>query len=369
MRIAIVSTNKSKYSETFIDSHRKYLSENPLNLFDGYMPTRYSLHGMVDDVPIVSTISSLASLFGKRPLELEATIQKLFVDQKVELVLAEYGPSGVEMAEICNTLNIPLIVHFHGYDAYRKDVLSTYGKHYKEMFKSAAAIIGVSKHMVNQLSQLGCPFEKLHYIPYGIDIDIFKRSHNGDSKKQLVACGRFVPKKGPQFTIQAFAKVSRQEHEATLTMIGDGELLEGCKKLAEDLGLKDKIKFTGALSATQIADIYAESFAFVQHSLVDENNDSEGTPLAIMEAGAAGLPVISTIHAGIPDIIDSDINGFLVAEKDIDLMADKMLVLLQDRVLAKEMGYQLQQKILAGYSMSNYIEQLKDLINQFKNIA
>jgi glycosyltransferase involved in cell wall biosynthesis len=270
------------------------------------------------------------------------------------------------MAEICKVLHIPLIVHFHGYDAYRKDVLSTYGKQYKEMFKSAAAIIGVSKHMVNQLSQLGCPLEKLHYIPYGIDIDIFKRRHNGDSKKQLVACGRFVPKKGPQFTIQAFAKVSRQDHEATLTMIGDGELLEECKKLAEDLGLNDKIKFTGALSAMQIADIYAESFAFVQHSLVDENNDSEGTPLAIMEAGAAALPVISTIHAGIPDIIDSDINGFLVAERDIDLMADKMLVLLQDRVLAKEMGYQLQQKILANYSVTNYIEQLKTLINQFK---
>ena len=364
MRIAIVSTNKSKYSETFIDSHRKYLSEHPLNLFDGYLPTRYSLHGMVDDAPIVPSISGLASLLGKRPLELEASIKQLLVDQKIELVLAEYGPSGVEMAEICKALNIPLIVHFHGYDAYRKDVLSTYGKQYKEMFKSAAAIIGVSKHMVNQLSQLGCPLEKLHYIPYGIDI--FKRRHNGDSKKQLVACGRFVPKKGPQFTIQAFAKVSRQDHEATLTMIGDGELLEECKKLAEDLGLNDKIKFTGALSAMQIADIYAESFAFVQHSLVDENNDSEGTPLAIMEAGAAALPVISTIHAGIPDIIDSDINGFLVAERDIDLMADKMLVLLQDRVLAKEMGYQLQQKILANYSVTNYIEQLKTLINQFK---
>ena len=99
---------------------------------------------------------------------------------------------------------------------------------------------------------------------------------------------------------------------------------------------------------------------------MDENNDSEGTPLAIMEAGAAGLPVISTIHAGIPDIIDSDINGFLVAERDIDLMADKMLVLLHDRALAKEMGHQLQQKILANYSVTNYIEQLKTLINQFK---
>lgn len=362
MRIAIVSTNKSKYSETFIDSHRKYLSENPLNLFDGYLPTRYSLHGMADDVPIVPSISSLASLFGKRPLELEATIKKLLVDQKVELVLAEYGPSGVEMAEICNTLNIPLIVHFHGYDAYRKDVLSTYGKHYKEMFKSAAAIIGVSKHMVNQLSQLGCPLEKLHYIPYGIDIDIFKRNHIGENKKQLVACGRFVSKKGPQYTIQAFAKVSRQDHEATLTMIGDGELLEECKKLAEHLGLKDKIKFTGALSASEISDIYAESFAFVQHSLVDENNDSEGTPLAIMEAGAAGLPAVSTLNAGIPDIIENGVNGYLVTEKDIDAMADKMLDLLSNKSAAREMGLQLQQKVMNNYSIKRYITQLKELI-------
>lgn len=367
MRIAIVSTNKSKYSETFIESHRKFLSEHTLNLFGGYLPTRYSLHGMVDDVPIIPSISGWASLLGKRSLELEASIKQLLVDQKIELVLAEYGPSGVEMVEICKALKIPLIVHFHGFDAYRKDVLSSYGNQYPAMFKMATAIVAVSKHMVNQLRQLGCPDEKLYYIPYGIDIETFHMNGPNERKKRFVACGRFVSKKGPQLTIKAFAKVYQHDPEVTLTMIGDGELLSECKQLAIDLGIKESITFTGALTQKQIATIFAESFAFLQHSIVDENNDSEGTPLAIMEAGAAGLPVVSTIHAGIPDIIENGVNGYLVAEKDIDAMADKMIDLLSNNSTAREMGWQLQQKIRNHYSMERYITQLKELIKRCQN--
>jgi glycosyltransferase involved in cell wall biosynthesis len=123
---------------------------------------------------------------------------------QIEIVLAEYGPSGVEMMSICNQLNIPLVVHFHGYDAYRNDVLSTYGTYYKELFQKASAIIGVSKDMCSQLIKLGCPKPKINYLTCGIDTSIFQFLHETALENKFVFCGRFVAKKAPELVIQAF---------------------------------------------------------------------------------------------------------------------------------------------------------------------
>lgn len=349
--IAIVSTNKFKYSETFIQSHLEYLSNEILYLFDGYLPTRYSL-------------DKLKTVYEINPL----TIGELLNKHKVKCVLAEYGPSGVTMAPICKQANIPLVVHFHGFDAYRNDILTTYGKEYVKMFEVATAVIAVSKDMVEQLKKLGCEEEKIHYVPYGIDLNIFNIPALAKKKKQFVSCGRFVAKKGPVNTIQAFAKIYAMHNDTSLVMIGDGELLDNCKQLVVDLEIEKAVQFPGTLPQSEISKIFSESVLFLQHSIKDENNDSEGTPLVIMEAGAAGLPIVSTIHAGIPDIVENGKDGYLVAEKDVQSMTDKMLFLLNNPEKAITMGLHLQKKVIEHYSMERYIDDLKKIleINEYK---
>ena len=96
--------------------------------------------------------------------------------------------------------------------------------------------------------------------------------------------------------------------------------------------------------------------------LVASSGDSEGTPVAIMEASAASLPVVSTFHAGIPDVILDGITGILVPETDIDKMADAMLTLLNDKELARKMGRAGRERIKSEYSMERYINVLKTLL-------
>lgn len=351
--LAIISTNKNKYSETFIRSHVQYLDDSLLFLFDGYFPTKFSLDKGFTEVSLHNKWSLLNP---------SKSLKKLFKKHDVKVVLAEYGQSGVELMDICYEMNIRLVVHFHGFDAYRVDVMKSYGQRYHELFQKADAVIVVSENMRNQLLQLGCPENKIHLIYYGIDTSIFTNNERINLDLQFVSCGRFVSKKAPQHTIEAFQKVFEFYPQARLVMIGDGELLEMCKEKVNQLGLSNAVIFTGSLTAKEIAEIYHHSMCFVQHSVITEDQDSEGTPLAILEAMASGLPIIATRHGGIPEVVKDGVNGYLVNEHDTFGMAEKMKLILQNRSHSAEIGKHNSIYSCTNFSMEGYIEQLKQVI-------
>ena len=100
-------------------------------------------------------------------------------------------------------------------------------------------------------------------------------------------------------------------------------------------------------------------------------DDSEGTPLAIMEAMGSGLPVISTKHGGIVDVITDNENGLLVNENDVETMSEKMLYLINNTLVAKTIGQNAAEHISKNYSLDSYTQKLNSLIEktvlQFKN--
>jgi colanic acid/amylovoran biosynthesis glycosyltransferase len=110
-----------------------------------------------------------------------------------------------------------------------------------------------------------------------------------------------------------------------------------------------------------------EGLAFVQHSIKAMNGDEEGTPVAILEASAAGLPVIATVHGGIPDIIEDGKTGFLVSEHDVDAMTDKMILLLKNKDLAIEMGKKGKERIEKYFRLEKHIENLDNLLADLIN--
>src|SRR6266850_2559879 len=232
-------------------------------------------------------------------------------------VLAEYGTTGVATMDACRELDIPLIVHFHGYDASVRAVLDEHRETYPLMFHQAVAIIAVSRAMERKLISIGAPPERVHYNPYGINCDDFSGADPSSAPPVFLAVGRFVDKKAPQLTLKAFARMHRSVPEAHLRMIGDGPLLDKCRELAVELNVQDVVTFLGAQSPAAVQAEMRSARCFVQHSMEAANGDCEGTPVGILEAGASGLPVVSTRHAGIPDVVIEGETGFLSAEKDV----------------------------------------------------
>lgn len=299
--------------------------------------------------------------------EVTSAYVKAFRTYSPHAVLAEYGTTGAATVEACKLFGIPLIVHFHGCDAHERSILAEYGEKYPRMFAQAAAIIAVSRSMQRQLISLGAPADKVHYNPCGIDCSAFGGAEPGNAPPLFIAVGRFVEKKAPEVTLKAFSQVQRKFPHAELRMIGDGPLFEQCKALASSLGIANAVTFLGAQPHAVVQAEMRQARCFLQHSVEAPSGDCEGTPLGILEAGASGLPVVATRHAGIPDVVIEGETGFLVNEHDIDGMAAHMLRLLEDPMLAARMGQAARTHIITNFSQQQSLDKLWTIVESSIN--
>ena len=294
----------------------------------------------------------------------QAALDRVIATCGADVVLAQYGPTGVRTLPGCRAAGIPLVVHFHGYDATRFSTLERFGDDYRLMFNHAAAIVAVSRAMRDQLIALGCPASKLHHIPYGADTSRFQGARPANAPPRFLAVGRLVEKKAPHLTLLAFARVLEQVPQATLKIIGEGPLRGVCQDLIEALGLSGSVTLLGAQSHDVVQREMAMARGFVQHSLQAADGDCEGTPVAIIEASASGLPVVATRHAGISDVVLHEQTGLLVDERDVTNMAQAMLVIARDGQYAAALGQAARERIKTHYRIEDNTARLANLLAQ-----
>ncbi len=355
--LAIISPNQEQYSETFIQFHRTRIPASVFYLFGGFLPVE-SEDGQLSYK--LNSFKARLNRFWQKffPGMLsphEKAVASYLKKNNIQAVLAEYGMTGVAIQKVCERLKIPLFVHFHGYDATNRLVVEPLREKYKKMFLFASGIFVVSNHMKNVLERLGCPPEKMILNHYGPADHYFQVTPDYNSQAFL-AIGRFVEKKAPELTIKAFFEVNKEYPGSALYMVGSGERYASCVELVNSLGISDKVHFCGVQNSEQIANLMQQVNVFVQHSVTAENGDSEGTPVAILEASAAALPVVSTLHAGIPDIIVHGETGLLCEEHDLNSMVRNMKKMLEDPALAKRMGEQSRSRIAANFTLDRHIQ-------------
>lgn len=364
-RIAMVSPSRDAYSETFIQAQKKGLKGSVFYYYGGHVPQFLEGFGKLGNGIIMWSIKIKRKLGFKTLSVAETAFMHSLRKNKIQLVLAQYGTTAQQIVNVCKKLNIPLITHFHGYDASIEAVIKNCN-YYKEVFEYSTFVIAVSRSMQKRLIELGCPKEKVMYNTYGPD-DLFVNVVPQFSDSTFIAVGRFVNKKAPYYTILAFKKVRDQFPDAKLIIGGTGELLETCSNIIRTLKLQDAVLLPGIIDRAQFVEYLSKGLAFVQHSVTALNGDQEGTPVAVLEASAAGLPVISTDHAGIPDIIIEGETGFLVEEHDVDAMAEKMLLLLKNKELAKTLGKNAKERIKTDFTLQRHLTGIDDLIERTIN--
>lgn len=355
---AIVTPDEHPDQSSFISALRDELKGPKDFLYGGGIPSWSYYNGYI----IKPSIKDKLVIRLKKLNFKEYLFEKYLKSQNVNTIIAEYGITAVQLLDICKKLEIKLITHFHGFDAYEYQTLKTFGLHYKEVFNYSSEIIVVSNDMKKKLIQLGAPEEKIIYNPCAPNDNFYSVTPDFTSN-QFISIGRFVDKKAPYFTLLSFAKLNKEFPESRLTMIGDGPLLNTCKNICEYLGLSNSVDFKGKLKREKVLEEIQNSFCFIQHSIVAGNGDSEGTPVSVMEAAASGLPVIATYHAGIADVHLDQITALLSPEGDVEQMHLNMRELYLDRELAKEMGKKGRKRIKNNYSMEKYIETIQGLAN------
>lgn len=367
--IAIISPNENAYSESFIQAHKK-IKGNIYFYYKGHIPTLLENYGTVTyckeclrtPFTTLKRILRPSLLLYPKSFNLKKRLlAQSFKKNKINYVLAEYGPCAVEIMDICEYLNIPLIAHFHGYDISVKDILDENKETYPKLFNIAYKIIVVSKVMEKKVIELGCPKEKILYNPCGPDDSYFNiRPHYNTNN--IISIGRFVDKKSPYYIILAFKSVLKEIPDAKLTMIGNGLLWECCKNIAAYLKIEQNINFIGFTEHKNIQQYLEDSSLFIQSSITSISGDQEGTPVSVMEASLAGLPIVSTLHAGIPDVILNNETGILLKEHDIEGFSNAIVKLLKNKKEAKRLGDNGKQYIYKNFKLSISIQRIENII-------
>ena len=260
---------------------------------------------------------------------------KIISNNDIKLIHAHFGPSGIEILPIAKDLNIPLVVSFHGYDGSILLKYEGYKQKLKRLFEYSHVIVP-SHYMLNELNERVGNLINYSIVNYGIPLDDFRYVKRASVKGKVdrgeeltfLQVSNFVEKKGHFYTLSAFKELLNFYPNVQLILAGDGYLKGKIQELVNNLGLNKKVIFPGAVNHKQVSNFMSKADVFLHHSVTSTQGDKEGIPNVIMEAMATGLPCISTLHAGIPELIRDGVNGFLVEEKDINGYVQKMITLL-----------------------------------------
>ncbi|GHC60002.1 glycosyltransferase [Ulvibacter litoralis] len=358
LNIALFSPNENPYSETFIQAHKNYLDGNVFYYFGTGIGIRLEKHKAM----MGYYTNLLLKIYAKITKKSSSYIWKKRIlhslkFNNIDVVLVEYGTHAHHLREVLRRSGLPVVVHFHGYDASVRSVLSDCGN-YKEVFQLSQKVIAVSYVMKDKLLSIGCPSKKIVVNRCGPQPE-FEEVIPLFSKKQFLSVGRFTDKKAPYYTILAFKDVLREYPNAQLLLAGDGALFNSCLNLIKYYGIENNIKMLGVIKPEEFRDLLKESIALVQHSITSLSGDMEGTPVAVLEASIAGLPVISTIHAGIPEVIIHGETGLLSKEHDVDTMTSHMKLILSDVESAKKLGAAGKLNVSEHFNLKKHINLLQ----------
>lgn len=256
------------------------------------------------------------------------------VDIHPAVLHAHFGEEGFAASRPAERLGIPLVVTFYGSDATALGQHFLWKRRFRQLFRRAAAVLAEGPHLAARLVALGAPPGKvvIHRIPVRLELFAFRSPAAPEAGKPLIvlqAC-RFVEKKGVDLTIRAFARIASASPAAVLWLMGSGPEENRLRQLAAETGLGSRIQFLAAASHGEYADILRQAHIFVHPSRTARNGDGEGgAPTALLEAQAAGLPIVSTTHADIPAVVDSGA-ALLAPPENVAALAALMLQLIRN---------------------------------------
>jgi len=245
--------------------------------------------------------------------------------RQYDVLHAHFGPVGNSFRFARELWDAPLVVSFHGYDfstVPRKEGTQVYQK----LFGVADAVTVNSEYTQRQVEMLGCPPARIHKLPVGLDPGAFpfrERVLRSGEPVRILTIARLTEIKGHAFVIRAIAKLRGQGADIRYEIAGDGPLHKELEQLIGELGLRGAVTFHGACASDKVQRLLTEAHLFVLAS-VSVDGDQEGQGLALQEAQAAGLPVVATIHGALPEGLVPDQSGFLVPERNVAALADRL---------------------------------------------
>lgn len=264
--------------------------------------------------------------------------------RNAKLIHAHFGPNGYAALRLSKKIGIPLVTNFYGFDISMIISLFDKWKHrYQRLFKEGDLFLVEGQFMKTKLIEMGCPPEKIKIQRIAIPLEKLKyRVHNqkkNGEKIIFIFCGRFVEKKGLIYALQAFKEVLTKYTNFEFRIIGDGLLKAEIEYFIVQNKMSDYVKLLGFLKYEDYLKEINEADILVNPSVTACNGDTEGgAPTTIIEAQAFGMPVLTSFHADIPNIVVPDSSALLSSERDSAHLAQNIIFLIENQDAWEKMG-------------------------------
>lgn len=314
-------------------------------------------------------------------------IKKIIQEYKPDVVHTHASKSGAIGRLAAKSCNVPLVVHtFHGhvFHSYFTPFMSKIIVRFERFFaKRTDAIIAISdsqKHELTEVYKIAPP-EKVFTIPLGFNLDkysvdqdrkkiIFRNKYGFDDSELIIGIvGRLVPIKNHEMFLEVAAIVKSQTNKnIRFAIIGDGESRTGIEKKAAELNLSYSYYITNPKEKTDILVTSWETEidqALAGLDIVVLTSNNEGTPVSLIEAQAAYLPVVSTNVGGVEDIVIHGETGFITEVEDVKTFARYLVNLIEDEGLRKKMGKSGYENVIKRYSRQRLIRDMRNLYLRF----
>lgn len=310
---------------------------------------------------------SLFRCLTKKETELFLEIIK---SSQVKLLHFHYAVDARYFLSLKKKLNLPSVVSLYGYDtsSFPRSYFS-YGRVYiKPIFEQIDKFLAMSEDMKKDLIGLGCPEEKILVHYYGIETEKFaypERKYEDKEIVNILMCGTLEIKKAQHLVLEALRQLEISKNlkkKFQVTVVGDGPMRKHLINMVKDFEWENRVSFKGFIpyNDDRLVEEYQKADIFALPSITVKG-DKEGIPGTIVEAMASGLPVVSTFHAGIPEIIENYKQGILVKERDIDGLAEALRGLIGNRVLRENLGRTAAERAIKEFDAKMRIKNLEKI--------
>ena len=296
-------------------------------------------------------------------IELESLL-RILTRADARLLHIYFGHIAVHLLPLIHAWPRPSVVSFHGADVLVDMNKPAYRRATEEMLAAVRRVLVRSESLRRAVIDLGCDEKKVDVLRTGIPLDEFpflERSSPESGEWRFVQAGRLIEKKGLPTTLGAFAIFLARYPRSTLTIAGEGPLLEELKGLARELGIDNRVVFAGFISQTRLRELLYESHVFLHPSETGPDGNQEGVPNSMLEAMATGLAVFATSHGGIPEAIENGVSGMLVPERDHKALARALLEAVQDRALLARVAKAGADVVAQKFEQRGQVRRLEDI--------
>jgi len=294
-------------------------------------------------------------------------LASLLERRHADLMHVYFGHTGVHLLPFIQRWPKPVVVSFHGMDVQTRAQDPGYEVKLRELLQSVTLVLARSDSLLERLRELGCPEDKLRMNRTGIPLQQFpyqERPVPADGAWHLVQACRLVEKKGLDDALHAFAELVKLFPLARFTIAGEGSLLADLEKLRSGLGLQNHVHFAGFLNGTQLNELYQSAHIFMHPSRITSDQNQEGIPNSMLEAMATGLPVVATLHGGIPEAVRNGVTGLLVEERDRAGLVSSLKALSMDPQRWQQMGKAAANDMQENFESRTQIAKLEASYNE-----